>query len=152
MKRILSVAALLILLLVLSGCTTDPAVLKGYTAKQEYFDPAGFQDFTDYCKYVYDENADDAFKQSGLYQTVSDSDVSRIAGYFENFSGWANMVDHLKGKYDFDNALISAGDYYYIKTKEGTPIGDSEYGVYDNYTVYFYDMQTHTLFYIHNNI
>ena len=30
---------------------TNPIPPPGYTAKEERFDPHGFQDYTDYCKY-----------------------------------------------------------------------------------------------------
>ncbi|HNX14435.1 MAG TPA: hypothetical protein PK854_07110 [Oscillospiraceae bacterium] len=152
MKRLLSIVALFLFLSILSGCTTDKAIAKGYIEKYEYFDPDGIQDFTDYCKYIYQEDADDTFKKSTLYREMSQEDVSRIAGYFDNFAGWAKAAEHLQGKYDFDPSLISAGDYYDIQTKEGTPVGDSAYGMYDDYSVYYYDTETHTLFYIHNNI
>ena len=54
-------------------------------------------------------------------------------------------------EYDFNQTCISAGDYVLIKTKEGEPIGDSYYEKYDNYTLYFFDTESLTLFYIHNN-
>ena len=154
MKRLLSIVALLIFLsfTFLSGCAADKAILKGYSEKYEYFDPDGFQDFTDYCKYLYPKDADVTFKKSTLYREMSQEDVSRIAGYFDNFAGWAKAAEHLQGKYDFDVSLISTGDYCFIQTKEGTPVGDSAYGTYDDYSVYYYDTETHTLFYIHNNI
>ncbi len=154
MKRLLSIIALIIFLssALLSGCAADKAIPKGYSEKYEYFDPDGFQDFTDYCKYLYPKDAVDTFKKSTLYREMSQEDVSRIAGYFDDFTGWAKAAEHLQGKYDFVVSLISAGDYYFIQTKEGTQIGDSVYGTYDDYSVYFYDTETSTLFYIHNNI
>lgn len=44
------------------------------------------------------------------------------------------------------------GDYARIATKEGEKIGDSKYQKYDNYSIYFFDTETLTLYYIHNNI
>ena len=56
-------------------------------------------------------------------------------------------------EYDFDTSVINEGDYVKIVTKEGQPInGDSTYGKYDNYSIYFFDIETLTLYYIHNNI
>ena len=55
-------------------------------------------------------------------------------------------------EYDFDDSCISAGDYFYIKTKEGEAIGNSKYEKFDDYYVYFYDTELATLFYIHSNI
>ncbi len=39
-----------------------------------------------------------------------------------------------------------------IETKEGKPIGDSFYGKYDNYSVYFFDTDSCVLYYLHSNI
>ena len=47
---------------------------------------------------------------------------------------------------------ISEGDYVLIETKEGKPIGDSFYGKYDNYSVYFFDTDSCVLYYLHSNI
>ena len=58
----------------------------------------------------------------------------------------------IEGIYDFDTSIITEGDYVRIETKEGEEIGDSTYGKYDNYSVYFFDRETLTLYYIHNNI
>ena len=55
-------------------------------------------------------------------------------------------------EYDFDINLITEGDYVKIKTKEGKKIGNSKYGKFDDYSVYFFDVETLTLYYIHNNI
>ena len=53
---------------------------------------------------------------------------------------------------DFDVNSITENDYVRIVTKEGTPIGDSIYGRFDNYSVFLFDSETLTLYYIHNNI
>lgn len=55
-------------------------------------------------------------------------------------------------EYKFDINTINEGDYVLIKTKEGKEIGNSQYGKYDNYSVYLFDSETLTLYYIHNNI
>ena len=55
-------------------------------------------------------------------------------------------------EYDFDINLITEGDYVKIKTKEGKEIGNYKYGKFDDYSVYFFDVETLTLYYIHNNI
>lgn len=55
-------------------------------------------------------------------------------------------------EYDFDESVINSWDYIRIKTKEGEKIGDSKYEKYDNYSVYYFDIETLTLCYIHSNI
>ena len=59
----------------------------------------------------------------------------------------------LARKYSFDrNVQINKGDYYYIYTLEGKPIGNSKYRKFDNYDVYYVDIETKTVYYIHANI
>lgn len=69
-----------------------------------------------------------------------------VINYFYNFEQLE------KENYDFNCNNINEGDYYYIKTKEGEKIGDSKYDKYDNYSIYLYDIESHTLYYIHSNI
>ena len=69
-----------------------------------------------------------------------------INSYFDNFEGWLEYVDY-KDKYDFQRNIIDTEDYFYIETNE-----TEEEHKYWNYDVYFLDVQTKTLFFIHNNI
>ena len=110
-------------------------------------------------EYRLDENVD-AFKSfdgyafekvivnDDKYKKISSDDIENIRSYFDDFYG----VIRLEGIYDFDTSIITEGDYVRIETKEGEEIGDSTYGKYDNYSVYFFDRETLTLYYIHNNI
>ncbi len=129
----------------------DKAIINGYYDKEEHYDPNGFQDYTDYCKYFYNEKYDDKFKKNKLYSQVSEEDISNIISYFENFKEWMNLSNR-SDEYDFSESSITQGDYVYIKTKEGEKIGDTYYDKFDNYSVYFYDTEKHTLYYIHSNI
>ncbi|MDO5291587.1 MAG: hypothetical protein Q4F05_02430 [bacterium] len=121
-------------------------VLRGYSSCEEYFDPHGMQDYTDYCKYYYNSNKDENFAKK--YREVSEQDIDRLCEYFENFEQWMKTAER-SFEYDFNTYQINVGDYYYIETKEGQQPG---YGTYDHYSIYFYDIETHTLYYAHNNI
>lgn len=56
--------------------------------------------------------------------------------YFNNFqSEFMSEPD----KYDFDSSCITEGDYYYRKEEGG------------GYDVGLYDLESHTLYYIHDN-
>ena len=140
----------------LSACTLLPLptlnesiIPEGYIGKEEHFDKEGWQDFTDYCKYVYTDAT--SFETNLQFQTVTDSDTENIVGYFENFQTWMETENRL-GEYDFDTGCITPGDYIHIETKEGTLIGSGYYGKFDSYTVYFFDTDSNTLYYIHSNI
>ena len=129
----------------------DKAIINGYYDKAEHYNPNGFQDYTDYCKYFYNEKYDDKFKKNKLYSQVSEEDISNIISYFENFKEWMNLSNR-SDEYDFSESSITQGDYVFIKTKEGEKIGDTYYEKFDSYSVYFYDIEKHTLYYIHSNI
>lgn len=151
-------AFICVILFVFSACTLLPLptlnesiIPEGYIGEEEHFDKEGWQDFTDYCKYVYTDAT--TFETNLQFQIVTDSDTENIVGYFENFQTWMETENRL-GEYDFDTGCITPGDYVHIETKEGTPIGTSgsKYDKFDSYTVYFFDTDSNTLYYIHNNI
>lgn len=147
MKKIL-IVTVIILLLTACGGTMNTEIPKGYTSKTEYYDKEGIQDHTDYAKYVYDkiivENDDNYIK-------VNENDIENIKSYFNDFKDAMESQNRLN-EYDFDINSITENDYVRIVTKEGTPIGDSTYGKFDNYSIFLFDSETLTLYYIHNNI
>ena len=149
MKKIVySIVMIIGMAICISGCSSfsDKAILKGYIDKEEYFDKEGFQDYTDYCKYYYEES-NNLFLESNIYSVVTKDNIENIRSYFTNFE---SRMD--SSEYDFDDSCISEGDYIYIKTKEWESSGDSKYTKFADYTVYFYDTESATLFYIHSNI
>ena len=108
----------------------------------------GFQDYTDYCKYYYvkQENILEEVKNNPYFKPVTPDDITELNSYFDNFEGWLEYVEY-KDKYDFQRNDIDTEDYFYIKNDE-----ISEKHKYWDYDVYFFDVQTQTLFFIHNNI
>ena len=144
----------LLIVNVFTGCSmrfSNSAVLPGYVDKVEFFDEDGFQDYTDYCKYFYDENGAQKFYESERYQFVGKNEIDNVKGYFENLEMCMESMGR-SAEYDFNDNCISEGDYVFINTKEGTPVGNTYYGKYENYSVYFFDTESRTLYYIHNNI
>ena len=83
---------------------------------------------------------------------------NELLGYIDNFENWVNVKreddddNALVVNYHFSRADIDESDYLYIYDREGKPIGDGAYSKYDYYNVYFFDSQTTTLYYFHNNI
>lgn len=140
---------LLVIAILLFVVSSNQMIPKGYASKEEFRDPNGFQDYADYCKYYYKDK--EQFVNNLKYKKLSESDIEAISGYFADYQSWMEAEGRLK-EYDFDTNRITVGDYAYIETKEGSPIGQSYYGKYDNYTVCFFDTDSCTLYYIHLNI
>lgn len=146
MKKILITITLILLL---TGCngTMNTEIPKGYISKTEYYDKDSIQDHTDYAKYIYDKII---VENDNNYKLVQD-DIDNVKSYFNDFKSVMESEERLN-EYDFDIDSITENDYVRIITKEGTPIGDSTYGKFDNYSIFLFDSETLTLYYIHNNI
>ena len=123
----------------------DYAILSGYHDSDKYPDPNGFQDNVDYYKYYYKDKFDKKFSNSFLYKKVEKEDIENITSYFLNFENW--MKERLN-VYDFDINIISEGDYVRIENKRP----DDYIWKFADYTVYLYDIESNTLYYIHSNI
>ena len=138
MKKTNLLFVLIILLLLLSACSSIPS---GYVSKEEHFEQGGFQDYTDYAKYIYESSS--AFENNGDYLTVSGTDITIIKEYTDHFKDWMS-IDNRLHEYNFDDSCITIGDYYRLKIKyEDNPLSD--------YTLWFFDTETYTLYYFHNN-
>ena len=83
---------------------------------------------------------------------------NELLGYIDEFE---QVIDSLRdgdegadlvNNYRFSRDDIDESDYLYIYDREGKPMGDGTYSKYDYYNVYFFDSQTTTLYYFHNNI
>lgn len=147
MKKI-NILVLGVLFILFTGCIgIDNAIVRGYYDKAEYYDSEGFQDYTDYCKYYYNEEYDEKFSENKLYSLVNEENISDIVNIFRDFRQQMSLSNRYD-EYDFDDNVITSDDYVYIKAKEY----DSDFEEYINYTVYFYDTAEHTLYYIHSNI
>ena len=138
-------------LILLTGCsqTNKEGIPNGYFKAYEVYNTGGVHEYVDYGKYKY-INKNKIIK-SEEYKKVYINDVENIKGYFDDFKKWMESESRLDD-YDFDDSIINEGDYVRIVTKEGQPIGNSYYKKYDDYHVYFFDIETKTLYYIHSNI
>lgn len=151
MKRFCLAITLVVFIFATTGCSQSKMVgiPDGYIDKEEYYDKDGFRDYTDYAKYLYDSK--DIIINNKEYKKIEQDDIQNIIGYFEDFSGWMKVADRLS-EFDFDINNINEGDYVKIKTKEGHKITNGKYGKYDNYYIYFFDIETLTLHYLHNSV
>lgn len=119
----------------------------GYTSKQ-VFTSGGFQDYTDYAKYSYGRVDLDGNKY--LRSITSDSKKALLE-HIDNFEKWVNAIktgdptNELVVNYDFDSSVITDGDFVYITDDPG-------YDYLGCYDVYFFDSESNTLFFFHNNV
>ena len=134
----------------ISGCSLQKAIPSGYIECEEHFED-GFMDYTDYCKYYYKEGSEDIFAAHKGYEKVKEEETQNIRGYFDH-CGSMMKAQERGAEFDFDPQCITVGDYVYIETKEGEQLGEQDrYEKYDAYSVYLYDRESHTLYYVHNN-
>lgn len=127
MKKVVTIIMLFSILMSLIGCNTNKIPIPKWISKECYHSKS-LQDYTDYCKYFYDEKKINDFKTNKFFELVKESDIENIKSYFLHFEDSVGE-ESFSNKYDFDyNNQINVGDYFYIITKEGTSIGDSSYG------------------------
>lgn len=152
---VLLVIVLVVIMAVLTSIFFKDPVLSALpkAAQEELYTSGGFQDFTDYGKYHYTDISEASLQETGYLSKMEQSDVEEMQEYLDNFEGRVKSVGgEVQEGYDFDRSLPSPGDYLYLKTKEGEPIGDTAYRKFDNYTLYYFDLDTQVLYYFHSNI
>ncbi len=110
--------------------------------KVEYVD-GGFDDFTKYKEYYYSKENISEFKSNKYFKQVNESDIETIYGYFNNFEYSLRSLTY-KNEYRFEKSQIKANDYFYIESKGDSP--------YDNYDVYYVDVEKCIMYFIHSNI
>lgn len=147
---------LLLALLFLSSCAfREDKVLNslGEYTSCEFYTEGGFQDYTDYGKYTY-VSVD--FSQNPYFQKIQPADFEVIDRHLDDFEDWIETFrrsgpdQELVVHYDFDRSMIDCDDYLYIESEEHT--WDSGTKALIRYDIYFFDTQSNTLFFFHNNI
>lgn len=146
-KVLIAVAVVFGLCYIIASSEPEPVESIGSYENCEFYTSGGFQDYTDYAKYVYKQVN---FENNDFFVPVSGDEKKNLLTYINDFEGWIDAVrdsdpeNEVVREYDFDDSLISSGDYVYISNYyEDNPM--------QNYTVYFFDTGTMTLYYFHNN-
>lgn len=120
----------------------------------DYYTEGAFQDFTDYAKYYYD-SVD--MTDNEYFSKIQSSDIKNLNKHLDDFEDWidtyrkADDLREIAVNYDFDRSLIDNNDYLYIETEWFDPWNDGNLQ-FSSYDVYFFDSQSNTLYYFHNNI
>lgn len=158
MKRILTIfVTILVCGTILAGCGNNDnpeQVLAGYSNNQSYSDGDESSTKQDFQKYTYDESYDSKFSKDNNYTKVTSKNINKIKGFFDDFEKWASLSS-FSDKYDFKNSMITEGDYYCIADETVTTdtVGQRKaVKTYRQYSIYYYDTETHTLYYIQNDI
>ena len=129
----------------------------GEYKSKEFYTEGAFQDFTDYAKYYYD-SVD--FTDNEYFSKIEQTDIEVLNEHLDDFESWietyrkGDASRELVVNYDFDRSLIDFDDYLYVDSETTTHTWDdgttTTYLI--NYDIYFFDTQTNTLYYFHNNI
>ena len=161
MKKVLKVLLILLIpVFILCGCFLLILALDYFMSKDKVIDSlgryeseifltyGGFQDYTDYAKYTYN---DVDFSGNKYFERITPESEKELVAHISDFMLWVaahtenDPENELVVGYDFDYASISDDDYVYI-------YDDPDYPYLGNYNVYFFDTETMTLYYFHNNI
>ena len=149
--KIISMVVLsFLIILFMAGCTFEQNKIKSmpkYDKEECYWDEEGFRDYTDYCKYFYNDDTVSKFENDKRFKKIEEEDVEILTGFFNNYNGWVNNMKWYD-KYDFDYQIqLKPGDYYYLIIKDENTV----YGIYHNYDIYYVDMEKAILYYFHSN-
>ena len=126
----------------------------GEYKSHEFYTEGAFQDFTDYAKYYYDPVD---FTANEYFSKIGQSDINLLNEHLDDFESWietyreGDATREIVENYDFDRSIIDHEDYLYIESEKYDPWDDGNM-VFASYDVYFFDTQTNTLYYFHNNI
>ena len=86
------------------------------------------------------------------FKPVTDKATEYIASFFDDLEDWIEDED-IYSEYDLDKSSIDSKDYFYIENVEtyggDDPDWKDEYRTYD---VYYFDIQSMTLYYLHIDI
>ena len=157
MKKTFALTVILLILAIsLSACTApENKVLNslGEYKSHEFYTEGAFQDYTDYAKYYYDQVD---FADNEYFYKIGQADIDALNEHLDDFESLIKTLREndasreIVVNYDFVRSLIDCEDYLYIESEKHT--WDDGYTSLVNYDVYFFDTQTNTLFYFHNNI
>lgn len=138
MKKIIIIIIFLVFIILVLISKVLPNILimdKAFYGfkKQEEFTTKGFSDFGTIVKYFYDEKIDKKIEKSNDYQLVgknADLIKNKISQLYEEYN-------ELIFEYNFDMDIIDENDYYILECIECR-----------DFYLYFYDVDTHVLYYI----
>lgn len=127
----------------------------GIVVSEDCYTYGWWQDRTIYAKYTF-ENAN--LENNEYLKQMTEEDIKELNSYIDNYEEWVDvfteeiddeMDREFAESYDFNRNIISTNDYCYIYDSADY---DDFYEKFNSYDLYFYDTETETLYYFHNNI
>ena len=156
MKKVFAlIMVVLVFVIVLSSCVIPANEILGPLGKykgHEIYSQGEFQDYTEYAKYYYD-SVD--FTDNKIFSKIQQADLDNLNEHLDDFESCIascrenDETCEIVVNYDFDRSLIDCEDYLYIDSEKHADNGCT---VFVYYHIYFFDTQTNTLYYFHNNI
>lgn len=162
--RIVPLAALAVVFISIDDePTEDPVIMTmpDYVDGHEWIH--GFwQDFTSYGEYRFNDEINQYFySEENIYFKPVDSDIKcQINDLLDDYEEWVKMTenpdiitgDDISKVYNFKRTQIDDSDWYYCDVDGFENLDVEEYYMYASYDFYYYDSQSRTLYYMHNNI
>lgn len=114
-----------------------------------------FQDYTIYRKYYYSNVTEADFEGNKYFKKLTNENMSEFEEYLINYENcvdsWSdNKDDEVHKAYDFSKEMLKEGNYFYIYDK-GVERGDTSWK-FSSYDIYYFDLPSQTLYFMHNNI
>ena len=136
----------------LKELTTDD-YFPGLIEKKSYHSEPG-RDSVECGIYIYEDSKElrEALEYHEDFMPVTDKATEYIASFFDDFEDWIED-EGIYSDYNLDKSCIDSKDYFYIENVEtyggDDPDWKDEYRTYD---VYYFDIQSMTLYYLHIDI
>lgn len=148
MKIFFVFLCLVIVIGLMTGCSRNELDLPEYDKKECYYSD-GVGDYIDFSKYYYNNESILKFDDYSQFKRISQSDIAEIKAYFDDFELWVVNQEYYD-KYDFNKDIqINEGDFCYIKTEYKDDLENQSYNKFQDYKVYYVDVESCILYYIY---
>ena len=136
----------------LKELTTDD-YFPGLIEKKSYHSEPG-RDSVECDIYIYEDSKDlrEALEYHEDFMPVTSHATEYIVSFICDFESWIEDED-IYSEYNLDKSCIDSEDYFYIKNVETYGVDDPDWkDEYRTYDVYYFDIQSMTLYYLHIDI